>query len=72
VVEHADWKAVDAAVEQAAGATYSQAGAQFGFNMLWTMLLTYLLMTAVQLVSAQIGRVTGCLAKNSFEQTRPT
>jgi NRAMP (natural resistance-associated macrophage protein)-like metal ion transporter len=46
-------------------ATYSQAGAQFGFNMLWTMVLTYPLMTAVQLVSAQIGRVTGCgLAKN--------
>ena len=46
-------------------ATYSQAGAQFGFNMLWTMLLTYPLMTAVQLVSAQIGRVTGRgLAKN--------
>jgi NRAMP (natural resistance-associated macrophage protein)-like metal ion transporter len=40
-------------------ATYSQAGAQFGFNMLWTMVLTYPLMTAVQLVSAQIGRVTG-------------
>jgi Mn2+/Fe2+ NRAMP family transporter len=46
-------------------ATYSQAGAQFGFNMLWTMALTYPLMTAVQLVSARIGRVTGCgLAKN--------
>ena len=46
-------------------ATYSQAGAEFGFNMLWTMVLTYPLMTAVQLVSAQIGRVTGCgLAKN--------
>jgi NRAMP (natural resistance-associated macrophage protein)-like metal ion transporter len=40
-------------------ATYSQAGAQYGVNMLWTMLLTYPLMTAVQLVSAQIGRVTG-------------
>ena len=49
-------------------ATYSQAGAQFGFNMLWTMVLTYPLMTAVQLVSAQIGRVTGCgLAKNIGE-----
>ena len=49
-------------------ATYSQAGAQFGFNMLWTMILTYPLMTAVQLVSAQIGRVTGCgLAKNIGE-----
>ena len=46
-------------------ATYSQAGAQFGFNLLWTMVLTYPLMTAVQLVSAQIGRVTGSgLAKN--------
>jgi NRAMP (natural resistance-associated macrophage protein)-like metal ion transporter len=49
-------------------ATYSQAGAQFGFNMLWTMVLTYPLMTAVQLVSAQIGRVTGGgLAKNIGE-----
>jgi NRAMP (natural resistance-associated macrophage protein)-like metal ion transporter len=46
-------------------ATYSQAGAQFGFNMLWTMILTFPLMTAVQLVSARIGRVTGCgLARN--------
>jgi NRAMP (natural resistance-associated macrophage protein)-like metal ion transporter len=39
-------------------ATYSQAGAQFGYGLLWTMVLTYPLMTAVQLVSAQIGRVT--------------
>ena len=39
--------------------TYSQAGAQFGFNLLWVILLTYPLMTAIQLVSAQIGRVTG-------------
>ena len=46
-------------------ATYSQAGAQFGFGLLWTMVLTYPLMSAVQLVSAHIGRVTGCgLAKN--------
>ncbi|MFW2853795.1 NRAMP family divalent metal transporter [Sphingomonas sp. TX0543] len=46
-------------------ATYSQAGAQFGFGLLWTMVLTYPLMTAVQLISAHIGRVTGCgLAKN--------
>ena len=39
--------------------TYSQAGAQFGYNLLWTLLLTYPLMTAIQLVSARIGRVTG-------------
>jgi len=40
-------------------ATYSQAGAQFGFGLLWTMVLTYPLMCAVQLTSAHIGRVTG-------------
>jgi NRAMP (natural resistance-associated macrophage protein)-like metal ion transporter len=46
-------------------ATYSQAGAQFGYGLLWTMVLTYPLMCAVQLVSAHIGRVTGDgLAKN--------
>jgi NRAMP (natural resistance-associated macrophage protein)-like metal ion transporter len=40
-------------------ATYSQAGAQFGFNTLWTMVLAYPLMVAVQRISAIIGRVTG-------------
>ncbi|GGC68547.1 iron transporter [Undibacterium terreum] len=40
-------------------ATYSQAGAQFGFNMLWTVLLTYPLMVGIQIVSARIGRVSG-------------
>ena len=40
-------------------ATYSQAGAQFGLGMLWTIVLTYPLMTAVQSISARIGRVTG-------------
>ena len=40
-------------------ATYSQAGAQFGLNMLWTMPLCYPLMSSVQLMCAQIGRVTG-------------
>ena len=49
-------------------ATYSQAGAQFGFGMLWTMPLTYPLMSAVQLLCAEIGRVTGGgLAKNMNE-----
>ncbi len=52
-------------------ATYSQAGAQFGFNMLWTMVLTYPLMTAVQLVSAQIGRVTGCGLANNLGAVLP-
>lgn len=40
-------------------ATYSQAGAQFGFGMLWTVLLTYPLMVGIQMTSARIGRVTG-------------
>ncbi|MES2095291.1 MAG: divalent metal cation transporter [Pseudomonadota bacterium] len=40
-------------------ATYSQAGAQFGPTLLWTLVLTYPLMSAVQLISARIGRVTG-------------
>lgn len=40
-------------------ATYTQAGAQFGFGLLWTMLLTYPLMVAIQSVSARLGRVTG-------------
>ena len=40
-------------------ATYSQAGAQFGYNLGWTLLLTYPLMCAIQMISAQVGRVTG-------------
>jgi Mn2+/Fe2+ NRAMP family transporter len=40
-------------------ATYSQAGAQFGLNMLWTMPLAYPLMSAIQYICASIGRVTG-------------
>lgn len=40
-------------------ATYSQAGAQFGFGMLWTLLFTYPLMMGIQIVSARLGRVTG-------------
>src|SRR3977135_1645796 len=40
-------------------ATYSQAGAQFGYGLLWTIFLTTPFMIAIQLVSAQIGRVTG-------------
>ena len=40
-------------------ATYSQAGAQFGLNMLWTMPLAFPLMSAIQSMCADIGRVTG-------------
>jgi NRAMP (natural resistance-associated macrophage protein)-like metal ion transporter len=40
-------------------ATYSQAGAQFGFAVTWTLLFTYPLMVAIQEISARIGRTTG-------------
>ena len=39
-------------------ATYSQAGAQFGYSMLWTVVVTLPLMVAIQIVSARIGYVT--------------
>jgi NRAMP (natural resistance-associated macrophage protein)-like metal ion transporter len=40
-------------------ATYSQAGAKFGFGMLWVALFSYPLMCVIQEISARIGRVTG-------------
>jgi NRAMP (natural resistance-associated macrophage protein)-like metal ion transporter len=40
-------------------ATYSQAGAQYGYGLLWSILLTTPLMIGIQVVSARIGRVTG-------------
>src|SRR6202158_1548134 len=49
-------------------ATYSQAGAQFAYGLLWTVFLTTPFMIAIQLVSARIGRVTGKgLAANVME-----
>jgi NRAMP (natural resistance-associated macrophage protein)-like metal ion transporter len=40
-------------------ATYSQAGAQFGYSMGWVLLFCWPLMCAIQEISARIGRVTG-------------
>ena len=40
-------------------ATYSQAGAQFGFSMLWTVVFTYPLMCGIQTVSARLGCLSG-------------
>ena len=40
-------------------ATYSQAGAQFGYGLLWSIALTTPLMIGIQVVSARIGRVSG-------------
>src|ERR1700736_1896311 len=39
--------------------TYSQAGAQLGFSISWTMLFSYPLMVAIQEISARLGRTTG-------------
>jgi NRAMP (natural resistance-associated macrophage protein)-like metal ion transporter len=39
--------------------TYSQAGAQYGYGLLWTMVLSLPLMMAIQEISARIGRITG-------------
>src|SRR3954451_7957163 len=40
-------------------ATYSQAGAQFGYSMCWVVVFTWPLMAGIQEISARIGRVTG-------------
>ena len=53
-------------------ATYSQAGSQFGLGMLWSLLLTYPLMVAIQLVSARIGRVSGHGLASNIRQHYPT
>ena len=46
-------------------ATYSQAGAQFGYALTWTMLLTLPFMAAIQIISACIGWETQAgLARN--------
>ena len=49
-------------------ANYSQAGAQFGPNMLWTALITFPLMVGIQIVS---GRVTGAEVMGRFVIRRP-
>ena len=46
-------------------ATYSQVGAQFGYGLTWIMLFSYPLMCVIQIISAEIGSVTGCgIAQN--------
>ncbi len=40
-------------------ATYSQVGAAYGYALSWTLLFSYPLMVAIQLISARIGRTTG-------------
>ncbi|WP_093451720.1 NRAMP family divalent metal transporter [Sphingomonas sp. YR710] len=52
-------------------ATYSQAGAQFGFDLGWTLLLSWPLMCAIQEISARIGRVTGRGLAGNLKQHYP-
>ena len=53
-------------------ATYSQAGAQFGYALTWTMLLTLPFMVAIQIISACIGWQTRRgLARNIAQQFPP-
>jgi NRAMP (natural resistance-associated macrophage protein)-like metal ion transporter len=52
--------------------TYSVAGASFGFLPLWTALLSFPLMTAVQLMCARLGLVTGCGLAGVIRRRYPT
>jgi Mn2+/Fe2+ NRAMP family transporter len=52
-------------------ATYSQAGAQFGFALGWTMIITFPLMAAMQEISARIGRTTGRGLAGNVERMYP-
>lgn len=52
-------------------ATYSQAGASFGYQLAWTLLFTYPLMVVIQEVSARIGRVTGKGVAGNLRQHYP-
>ncbi len=52
-------------------ATYSQAGAAYGFGMLWTMPVAYPLMSAVQSMAARLGRVTGKGFAANIKQAYP-
>src|ERR1041385_4783391 len=53
-------------------ATYSIAGAQFGTSLLWTALLTWPLMAAVQQMCARIGMCSGYGLAHSLRRKFPT
>jgi NRAMP (natural resistance-associated macrophage protein)-like metal ion transporter len=52
-------------------ATYSQVGAGFGYGLLWTMIMSYPLMAAIQEISARVGRVTGCGIAGNLRKNYP-
>jgi NRAMP (natural resistance-associated macrophage protein)-like metal ion transporter len=51
--------------------TYSQVGARFGYGLLWTMVFSYPLMTAIQEICARIGRVTGVGISGNLRKNYP-
>ena len=51
--------------------TYSQAGAQFGFQFLYAAVLTWPLMATVQMACARVGMVTGEGLATAFEKKIP-
>jgi NRAMP (natural resistance-associated macrophage protein)-like metal ion transporter len=51
--------------------TYSVTGAAFGYTPLWTALFSFPLMTAVQMMCARLGMVTGCGLAGIIRQTYP-
>ena len=52
-------------------ATYSIAGAQVGTSLLWTTWVTWPLMSAVQMMCARVGMVTGMGLAGAFRQKYP-
>src|ERR1700758_1430229 len=52
-------------------ATYSQAGAQYGFDLGWPLLVSWPLMAAIQEICARIGRVTGRGIPGNLRQHYP-
>ena len=52
-------------------ATYSQVGAQLGFGLSWTLVLTFPLMAAIQEISGRLGRITGKGIAGNIRRTYP-
>ena len=51
--------------------TYSQIGAQFGYGLAWTLLFSYPLLVGIQVISARVGRVTGCGIAGNLKRHYP-
>jgi NRAMP (natural resistance-associated macrophage protein)-like metal ion transporter len=52
-------------------ATYSQVGAQFGFDMLWITLFSFPLMAAIQEICGRLGRITGMGVTANLRKSYP-